>query len=99
VPSQYPFLGYWSKVITRYGRMPKTIFSAGQQRFLKLLRQTRENAGMTQVELAKQLKLPQSFVSKIETGERRVDIVELEAICKALRTSLTKFVQNYEQNR
>jgi transcriptional regulator with XRE-family HTH domain len=77
--------------------MPKTIFSAGQDRFLKVLRQTRESAGMTQVQLARKLKVQQSFVSKIESGERRVDIVELETICKALRTSLTDFVQNYER--
>lgn len=79
--------------------MPKTIFSAGQIRFLKLLRETRESAGITQVELARKLKVHQSFVSKIESGERRVDIVELEMICKALRTSLTEFVQNYEQRQ
>jgi transcriptional regulator with XRE-family HTH domain len=78
--------------------MPKTIFSAGQERFLNLLRQVRERAGVTQVELARKLKVPQSFVSKIETGERRVDIVELELICKALGISLTKFVQKFEHD-
>lgn len=77
--------------------MPKTIFSAGQQRFLKVLRQTREDAGITQVQLARKLKVHQSFVSKIESGERRVDLVELEMICKALKISLTEFVQKYER--
>ena len=77
--------------------MPKTIFSAGHNRFLKVLRQTRESAGMTQVQLARKLKVHQSFVSKIESGERRVDLVELEMICKALKTSLAQFVKAYEQ--
>jgi transcriptional regulator with XRE-family HTH domain len=77
--------------------MPKTIFSAGQQRFLKLLRETRENAGITQVQLAKRLSVPQSFISKVETGERRVDIVELEAICKVLGTSLSAFAKRFER--
>lgn len=77
--------------------MAKTIFSAGQERLLRLLRTARESAGLTQVELAKKLNVPQSFVSKIENGERRVDLVELHAICKALGVSLSKFVQKFEQ--
>ena len=77
--------------------MPKTIFSAGQERLLRLLREARESAGITQVELARKLNVPQSFVSKIESGERRVDLVELQGICKALRISLTDFVHKYEQ--
>ena len=77
--------------------MPKTIFSEGQERFLRLLRQAREDAGMTQVQLAKKLAVPQSFVSKIESGERRVDLVELQAVCKALGISLSKFVRKFEQ--
>ena len=64
---------------------------------LKLLREARESAGITQVELAKSLKVHQSFVSKIESGERCVDLVELQAICKALGISLTNFVRRYEQ--
>lgn len=78
--------------------MPKTIFSSGQDKFLRLLRQTREGAGITQVELARRLKVHQSFVSKIETGERRVDLVELGRICKAMDVSLVKFVQQYSQD-
>ena len=78
-------------------RMPKTIFSAGQERLLKLLRDEREKAGLTQVELANKLGVPQSFVSKVESGERRVDLVELQSICRALGTSLVKFVQSFEK--
>jgi transcriptional regulator with XRE-family HTH domain len=77
--------------------MPKTIFSAGQERLLQLLRETREKAGVTQAELAKRLGVPQSFVSKIESGERRVDLVELQSICKALDVSLVKFVREFEK--
>jgi transcriptional regulator with XRE-family HTH domain len=78
--------------------MPKTIFSPEQERFLELLRRTREEAGITQVELAVKLKVPQSFVSKVESGERRVDLVELQRICKALGASLTKFVRKFEED-
>ena len=50
--------------------------------FLGRLRQARVEAGLTQVDVAKKLKRPQSFVSKIESGEQRVDVVEL-SVCSA----------------
>jgi transcriptional regulator with XRE-family HTH domain len=45
-------------------------------------------AGLTQVEVANRLKRPPSFVSKIESGERRVDVVELSELAKAYRKLL-----------
>ena len=57
--------------------MEKSIFSAGHARLLRVLRQVREKAGLTQIQLAKKLGKPQSFVSKYETGERRLDLLEL----------------------
>jgi transcriptional regulator with XRE-family HTH domain len=50
--------------------------------FLGKLKQARAEAGLTQVEVAGRLKRPQSFVSKIESGERRVDVVELSELAK-----------------
>ncbi|MEL6406859.1 MAG: helix-turn-helix transcriptional regulator [Chloroflexota bacterium] len=64
--------------------------------FLKLLKQFRHRAKMSQKELANKLNKPQSFVSKYESGERRLDILELRAICNALGTSLVNFVQQLE---
>ena len=49
------------------------------QRFLERLVRARRDSGLTQAEVAGRLRKPQSFVSKCETGERRVDIVELAA--------------------
>jgi len=49
---------------------------------LKRLKQARLNAGLTQAEVAKLLSRPQSFVSKSESGERRVDFVELLHLAK-----------------
>lgn len=46
--------------------------------FLARLRQARESAGLTQVEAAARLRKPQSFISRCETGERRVDVLEFE---------------------
>jgi transcriptional regulator with XRE-family HTH domain len=74
----------------------KTIFSTEYVRFLSLLRQTREQAGLTQVELAQRLDTTQSFISKCERGDRRIDIVELRAFCTAMGTSLMQFVETLE---
>lgn len=65
--------------------MPKSVFSDAYATFLKVLVVSRREAGLTQIELAARLGKPQSFVSKIERGERRVDVVELCAIAHALR--------------
>ena len=60
--------------------------------FLGKLRQARLEAGLTQVEVARKLKRPQSFVSKIESGERRVDVVELSELARVYRRKLDFFL-------
>jgi transcriptional regulator with XRE-family HTH domain len=70
--------------------------TTAQDRFLYLLRQVRLDAGLTQAELASRLKMPQSFVSKYESGERRLDILELRHICKVTGTKLEKFARRLE---
>ena len=52
---------------------------------------------MTQIQLARVLNLPQSFISKIETGERRIDIIELQMICRALNSNLIEFATMLEK--
>ncbi|MEW5868518.1 MAG: helix-turn-helix transcriptional regulator [Chloroflexota bacterium] len=54
-----------------------TFIPSCYQSFLEKLRQARLEAGFTQVEVAQLLEKPQSYVSKCESGERRVDFVEL----------------------
>jgi transcriptional regulator with XRE-family HTH domain len=58
-------------------------YSARHQRFRDLLRQIRVDAGLTQKELAKMLGKPQSYVSKAEVGERRLDFLETLDFCGA----------------
>ncbi|MCL6480391.1 MAG: helix-turn-helix domain-containing protein [Firmicutes bacterium] len=60
--------------------------------FLKRLRKARSDAGLTQVDVAKKLRRPQSFVSKVESGERRVDVVELAEFARLYRNPLSFFV-------
>ena len=78
--------------------MPKSIFSASQEKLQILLKEARREAGLNQVELAKKLKRPQSFVSKYENGERRLDMVELREICQALKIPLPTFTKRFEKS-
>ena len=64
--------------------MPKSIFAQNYRLFCELLIQIRKTKGITQAELAKKLKKPQSYVSKIEKRERRMDVVEFTEIALAL---------------
>jgi transcriptional regulator with XRE-family HTH domain len=76
--------------------MEKTIYSREYAVVLRLLRAARDKAGITQVELAEKLGLTQSFVSKIERGDRRLDIVQLRTLCKALGVPLREFIEQLE---
>ena len=67
-----------------------------EQTLLALLRAARREAGMRQVDLADRLRRPQSYVSKYESGERRLDLLELRQICNALGISLEAFVRKLE---
>ncbi|MBK1785986.1 helix-turn-helix domain-containing protein [Prauserella cavernicola] len=68
--------------------MEKSIYSAEYQRLCQLLRDARHDAGLTQVQVASRLGVPQSFVSKYESGERRLDVVELRHVLEALEISI-----------
>lgn len=59
---------------------------------IALLRQKRELAGITQIQLSKKLGVSQTVVSKIETCERRIDVIELIDICNAINVSFVEFL-------
>lgn len=63
---------------------------------MRLLRKIRLEADLRQQDLAERLNRPQSFVSKYESGERRLDLLEVRAICEACDTSLPAFVRRFE---
>jgi transcriptional regulator with XRE-family HTH domain len=65
------------------------------QRLRKRLIEARKVAGLTQAELSSKLSRPQSFVSKYERGERRLDIVEFGDVAKALRIDAVKFLSKF----
>lgn len=64
--------------------VPKSVFTDAYAAFLDVLVAARKEARVTQVELAARLGRPQPFVSYIESGERRVDVIEFYAISRAL---------------
>jgi transcriptional regulator with XRE-family HTH domain len=76
----------------------KAIYSQDQSRLQKLLKTARVEAGLTQAELAQRLGVNQSFVSKYESGERRLDLIELRNICKALGIPLLSFVKRFDES-
>jgi ribosome-binding protein aMBF1 (putative translation factor) len=75
----------------------KSITSRQYRTFLRQLRLARKHSGLSQVELATRIDETQSFVSKCERGERRLDVMELREFCKALGISLPSFVEALEE--
>ena len=71
--------------------MSKPLHAEGYARFLSELRRTREERGMSQSDLAKAMGEHQTYVSKVETGVRRLDVVELTRWLSALHLTLTDF--------
>lgn len=77
--------------------MPKRIPTAAQRDALaNLLVTIRQEAGLDQTTVAKAVGKGQSFVSRYESGERRLDILELRAVCQACGITLARFVKRLE---
>lgn len=76
--------------------MRKSTHTREYAAFVDLLVEVRQAAGFTQLELAKHLGVLQPSISKMERGERRVDVAELKLVCDVLGLALTEFVAQYE---
>lgn len=75
----------------------KSIHKSEYLVLLRRLRALRTEAGLTQVELSAALQRPQSYISDVERGSRRLDLLQLQELCNACGQSLTKFVDEFEQ--
>lgn len=73
--------------------MAKSIHSNEYKNVLKKLQKARSEAGFTQVEVSQKLKKPQSYISKIERGERRIDITELSILAKIYGKEISYFAK------
>lgn len=78
--------------------MDKTIHNHLYHQVIARLRSKREMGGVKQTQLAELLKVNQAFVSKIETCERRLDIIELRNICQVLNISFVDFIAEVERD-
>ena len=72
--------------------MPKTIYSKEYRATIAKLKKARIDTGLSQVEVGKKLGFPQSFISKIERGERRLDVVELKKIAVVYNKPASFFI-------
>lgn len=77
--------------------MPKSVFTKRYRIFREELVKTRENAGLSQDQLAKRIGWDQTYVSKIERGVRRVDVIELIAVCEAIGIDAADFMKTLLQ--
>lgn len=64
--------------------MPKTIFEGDHRHLVEVLIQARKAAGLTQTDIAERIGRDQTFISLIERGQRRVDVIEFISLAKAI---------------
>ena len=64
--------------------MKKALYERSYAAFTELLKEERKNAGLTQTALAKKLRRPQSYVSKYERGDRRLDVIEFIEVARVI---------------
>jgi len=72
------------------------VYTHQYRRLRALLTEARKTAGLTQVELSVQLDRPQSFVSKVERGERRLDVIEFLEMARVLRLDVVAFLHQLD---
>ncbi len=74
--------------------MSKSVFTEEYNQFRKMLIDARKAANLTQAELSAKLERPQSYVSKYERGERRLDLIEFLQLAQVLETDPLIFIEN-----
>lgn len=77
--------------------MRKSLHRPEHTTLAALLRDFRLHSGLTQVQVCRALRAPQSFLSDVETGQRRLDLVQLNDLCRALGIPLSRLVRAFEK--
>ena len=73
--------------------MPRAIYKEEHQKIVERLKTARIEAGLDQVEVAKKLGRTQSYVSKIESGQRRFDVLQLKEFAQLYKKPLDFFIK------
>jgi len=73
--------------------MSKTIYSKEHKYIVKQLKKAREEAGLSQEQVANVLNATQSYISKLESGQRKIDVVQLKKFAKIYKKSLDFFIK------
>lgn len=79
--------------------MTKSVFTPKYERLRSRLVEARRRAGLTQAELAERIARPQSYVSKYERGERRLDLVELLEVAEVLKIDVVEVIRDLQRGR
>jgi transcriptional regulator with XRE-family HTH domain len=79
--------------VTASGAVVNSIHNAAHRRLVELLKEAREKRGLTQVQVARKLRRPQSYVSSCESGQRRIDLIELNIFAKLYDVPLSRFLR------
>lgn len=78
--------------------MSKAIHRTENEVLIRLIRSLRQEAGLSQEQCCWKLGRPQSFMSDVERGIRRLDLVQISDLCAVFGISLQEFVRRYDQS-
>lgn len=78
--------------------MTKAIYRPEYEVFLEILKRRRIAAGLTQVECSNALGRPQSFMSDVERGSRRLDIIQIRDLCQVLGCDFLELLQEFQNH-
>ena len=78
--------------------MPKSLFTRKHTQLRKLLTKARKDANLTQTQLAQRLHRRQAYISRIERGERRIDVVEFLDLAHAIGFNPAKFIEEFDRS-
>jgi transcriptional regulator with XRE-family HTH domain len=77
--------------------MKKKVYLAQRGRLVDLLRDMRIEAGLTQTDLATSIEKDQAYVSRYESGQRRLDVLKVREICQSVGITLEEFAKRLEK--
>lgn len=73
--------------------MSRSVYNDDYKKLIEKLKQARLDVGLSQQSVAEKLNKPQSYISKVESGERRLDVIEVKALAKVYMKKLEDFVE------